>query len=108
MATNVPPEMGPVFEFIFTTAGEGGFTNQAEDRNNRGDPFESEKSRAERREDAVKRFREAAQKTTTAQVRSIMQALLSNLIQLRAVGGTLVGTEVPEMMRGALSFMEDQ
>jgi hypothetical protein len=64
-------------------------------------------SKAELRQHAIAEFRKAAQATTRGQIHGAVEAVMALTIQLRAMGGTAVDTDLGSKMREAADFLED-
>jgi hypothetical protein len=59
------------------------------------------------RQDAVDKMKKAVQKTTMGQLDGACRMVLALAIQLRSVGGSAAGTDIPKVMREAIDFLED-
>jgi hypothetical protein len=104
METNSGPnEIQIIFQTAFNQNANGAYSNP--------DPFggfeQEKKSKAEARENLVDQFKTAAQSASKAQIYNTINQLMAHLVQFCAVGGSTAGTEIPEMMKGCLAFMED-
>ena len=64
-------------------------------------------SKAEARAEAVRKFQEAAQKSTLPAIQQLATQLLAMVIQYKGVGGTLAGSDLANQLREAADFMED-
>lgn len=67
----------------------------------------TKEERHEERAKAVKQFRSVMQKQVMEQIEQQAQILCALLIQLRAVGGSMAGTELPNLLQEQIEFMQD-
>jgi hypothetical protein len=68
--------------------------------------YDTDQSRAERRQRAIEEFKDAACRTTRGQIHGCCGQLLALIVQLRAMGG--VGdTSLANQLREAADFLED-
>lgn len=70
-------------------------------------PFAEPGDRDEGRRQAIEKMKKAVQKTTLGQLDQATNAVLALAIQLRSVGGSAAGTNLPKIMREAIDFLED-
>lgn len=64
-------------------------------------------NRDEARREAVDQMKKAVQRTTLGQLDQATAAVLALAIQLRSVGGSAAGTNLPKIMKEAQDFLEE-